>query len=88
MPDSDQRFLQGLAEEDPVQFEELANKKKWTSVNKNPSKAIKDQDHNNQYWSLINDLPKSTVKTIITDNVLKMDQRSCDTILKAMLREK
>ena len=36
MPDSDQRFLQGLSEDDPIQFEELANKKKWTSVNKNP----------------------------------------------------
>jgi len=43
---------------------------------------------NNHYWSLINNLPKSTVKSIITDNVLRMDQRSCDTILRAILKEK
>lgn len=42
MPESAQKFLSGLEEEDPAQFEELANKKKWTSVKKNPEKAIKD----------------------------------------------
>jgi hypothetical protein len=90
MPEPAQQFLSGLEEEDPTQFEELANKKKWTSVKKNPDKAIKDQNAraNNHYWGLINNLPQSTVKAIITDSVLRMDQRSCDTILKAMLREK
>ncbi len=43
---------------------------------------------NSQYWNLINNMPKKTVKSIITDYVLKMDQRSCDTILTAILKEK
>lgn len=88
MPESAQQFLTGLEEDDPTQFEELANKKKWTAVKKNPDKAIKDQNSNNHYWGLINNLPQSTVKAIITDSVLRMDQRSCDTILRAMLKEK
>ena len=41
-PEATQKFIQELEADDPHQFEELANKKKWTSINKNPSKAMKD----------------------------------------------
>lgn len=88
MSDDEIQFIHTLAEDYPEQFEELAAKKKWTTCNKNPERALKQQDLTVQYWNLINNLPKSTVKTIVTDDVLKMDQRTCDSILHAILKEK
>ena len=77
-----------MAEEDPNLFEELASKKKWTYVVKNPERAMKDAATNNQYWNLLNNLPRKRVGHIVTDSVLKMDKRSCENLLKAMLEEK
>lgn len=77
-----------MAEEDPNLFEELASKKKWTYVVKNPERAMKDAATNNQYWNLLNNLPRKRVGHIVTDSVLKMDKRSCENLLKAILEEK
>jgi len=69
-------------------FDELASKKKWTHVQKNGSKAIKDQSLNNSYWDQINHSPKAAVDILVTPTVLKMDRASCDHLLKAILEEK
>tara|TARA_B110000285_G_C15111595_1_gene611452 strand:+ start:907 stop:1236 length:330 start_codon:yes stop_codon:yes gene_type:complete len=66
----------------------MLHKRKWKSVHKNPSTAIKDIPINNQYWNLINNLPKDTVDSIVTPRVLKMDKESCDNLLKNLLDEK
>jgi hypothetical protein len=34
-------------EEEPKMYEEMLNKKKWNSIHKNPTKAIKEQFSNN-----------------------------------------
>ncbi len=47
-------------------FDELANKKKWTHVNKNTTKALKDQSLNNAYWNLLNHVPQKNVKHVVT----------------------
>lgn len=84
----EQQFIQNLAEEDPGLYEELASKKKWTYVVKNPERAMKDIPTNNQYWNLLNNLPKGRVDHIVTDSVLQMDKRSCENLLQAILDEK
>lgn len=66
----------------------MLHKRKWKSVHKNPSTAIKDININNQYWNLINNMPKETVDSIVTPRVLKMDKASCDNLLKNLLEEK
>jgi hypothetical protein len=66
----------------------MAAKKKWTYVVKNPERAMKEQSHNNQYWNLLNNLPKKKVSHIVTNRVLEMDKRSCENLLKAILDEK
>jgi hypothetical protein len=63
-------------------------KKKWTYVSKNPEKAIKDQQINNKLWTLINNLPKSMVDSIVTPKVLQMDKEACDILLSKYLAEK
>ena len=50
--------VQRLETEDPQAYEELANKKKWTHVQKNTTKAIRDQHLNNNYWNLLNHIPR------------------------------
>jgi hypothetical protein len=77
-----------LADEDPKLYEELAAKKKWTYVVKNPERAMKEQSHNNQYWNLLNNLPHKRVQHIVTNKVLEMDKRSCENLLQAILEEK
>jgi len=37
---------------------------------------------------LINHIPPDHVKSIVTDKILEMDQRSCDNLLNAILQEK
>lgn len=66
----------------------MASKKKWTYVVKNPERAMKDVSYNNQYWNLLNNLPQKRVEQIVTDSVLKMDKKSCENLLKAILEEK
>ena len=66
----------------------MLHKRKWKTVNKNPSTAIKDVSINNQYWNLLNNMPKDTVDSIVTPSVLKMDKASCDNLLKNLLDEK
>lgn len=77
-----------LESENPMLFDEIANKKKWSYIRKNTTKAIRDQDMNNNYWNLLNHVSKSQVKSIVTPNVLNMDKRSCDGLLKEILKEK
>ena len=77
-----------MSEQDPDGYEEMLHKRKWKSVHKNPSTAIKDISINNQYWNLINNLPKDTVNSIVTPRVLKMDKESCDNLLRNLLNEK
>lgn len=49
---------------------------------------MKDISTNNQYWNLLNNLPKNRVGHIVTDSVLQMDKRSCENLLQAILDEK
>jgi hypothetical protein len=46
-----------LEQEDPVAFDELLGRKKWTSIVKNTDKAIADQNMNHNYWNLLNHMP-------------------------------
>ena len=69
-------------------FEELALKKKWSSVAKNPEKAIKQQHFSKNQWNLLNHLKQSTVEAVVTDSILLMDKRACDNLLNAILKEK
>ena len=43
---------------------------------------------NNNYWNLLNHLPSNQVKNIVTPLVLRLDKRSCDNLLKEILKEK
>jgi hypothetical protein len=52
----------------------MLNKKKWTSTQKNPEKALKDIPYNSKYWNMLNNLPKKLIDSIITPYVLKRDQ--------------
>lgn len=56
-------------------------------MTKNTSKAIKDQEMNNQYWNLINHAPNSAVKNVVTNAVLQMDMRSCENLLQQIISE-
>lgn len=70
--------------ENPVLYDELANRKKQTYIQKNSSRAIKDSDMNNAYWNLLNHMPQKMVKNVVTPRVLDMDRRSCDHLLKSI----
>ena len=72
----------------PMLFDELATKKKWTHINKNSTKALKHLDMNNSFWYLLNHMPRSQVNSVVTPSILRMDQRSCDELLKGILEEK
>lgn len=43
---------------------------------------------NNNYWNLLNHLPSNQVNNIVTPLVLRLDKRSCDNLLKEILKEK
>ena len=43
---------------------------------------------NNNYWNLLNHLPSNQVNSIVTPLVLRIDKRSCDNLLKEILKEK
>lgn len=43
---------------------------------------------NYNYWQLLNHVSSKQVKNIVTPNVLMMDKRSCDSLLKGILKEK
>ena len=43
---------------------------------------------NNNYWNLLNHLPSNQVNSIVTPLVLRLDKRSCDNLLKEILKEK
>ena len=77
-----------LVEEEPALFEEMINRKKWTSVQKNPEKALKDMQVTGKYWNLLNNLPKKVIDSIITPSVLQMDKNTVDRFLKDILEEK
>ena len=75
--------------DDPIAFDEVCNRRKWSHVNKNTSKALKDQGVlNNNYWQLLNHVSAKGVKNIVTPSVLMMDKRSCDSLLRGILKEK
>ena len=55
-------------------FEEIAQKKKWRNVQKDPSRTLKDQNTDTtQYWQLLNNLPQKGVDRIVTKLVLNAD---------------
>lgn len=88
MNDNKVEIVRNLELENPMLFDELVNKKKQTYVEKNTQRALKDQNLNNNYWNLLNHLPSNQVSNIVTPLVLKMDKRSCDNLLKEILKEK
>merc|ERR1711893_42886 len=64
-------------------------RKKWTNVNKDPVKGMKDDFMNrHQYWGTLNHLPAKGVEKVVTDKILAMDKESCDRILQGILEEK
>ena len=81
-------MVKSFEAENPVLYDELANKKKWTHINKNSTKALKDLSMNNNFWYLLNHMPKSQVSSVVTPRILQMDQRSCDELLQGILEEK
>lgn len=80
--------MQQIEEENPLLFDDLQNRKKWTHVGKNTTRALKNSNMNNAYWNLLNHAPLSQVKQVVTPRVLEMDRRSCDKLLKSILEEK
>lgn len=81
--------LSVIETQDPNLFEELAMKKKWLNVSKDPVKGLKDQHMNvNAYWQMLNHLPPKGVNKIVTDRILEYDKSSCDRILQNILMEK
>jgi hypothetical protein len=80
--------IRDIEETNPDLFQELASRKKWTYVVKNPSRALKEVEMSNSSWGLINHMPPNKVKGVVTNQILKIDKNSCDTILKAILDQK
>lgn len=80
--------VQQCEEENPMLFDDLQNRKKQTHVAKNTTRALKDYGMNNAYWNLLNHSPPAQVKQVVTPRVLEMDRRSCDKLLKGILKEK
>ena len=81
--------VQQIEKEDPTLFEELAMRRKWTNVNKDPVKGMKDDFMNkNSYWGTLNHLPAKGVGKIVTDKILDMDRQTCDRILQNILQDK
>jgi len=70
--------IKQLLEQDPHIFAELLNRRKWSSITKNPEKAIRMQFQNNKFWNLLNDMPEAMIKNIITPHVLNMDLVACN----------
>lgn len=88
MPKEKFEEVRKLMEEDPEKYEQMLNKKKWNTIHKNPTKALKEQLQNNQYWNLLNNMPPEHVDGIVTEKILNMDKQSCDNLLKTILVEK
>jgi len=64
-------------------------RRKWSNVNKDPTKGLKDEGLNkNSLWSMLNHLPSKGVDKVVTDKILQMDKESCDRILQNILYEK
>ena len=64
-------------------------RRKWTNVNKDPVKGMKDDFMNkNSYWGTLNHLPAKGVGKIVTDKILDMDRQTCDRILQNILQDK
>ena len=40
------------------------------------------------YWNLLNNLPQKGVNKVVTPSILKMDKRTCDSLLNGILEEK
>ena len=81
-------MISKIEDEDPQFFDSALTKRKWTHAQKNTTRAIKDQQINNNYWNLLNHLPQDKVKGIVTNRVLEMDRRSCDNMLKSIINDK
>lgn len=77
--------IQQIERDDPVLFDELASKKKWTYACKNSTRALKDQHLNNAYWNLLNHVSKDKVSSVVTKRILEMDKTSCDGLLNAII---
>jgi hypothetical protein len=66
----------------------LQLKARWSSVVRDPQKALTALPSNMGSMSLISHLPKDKIDKIVTDKVLKMDQQGCKTILDKMYQDK
>ena len=88
--DATKEQISVIEAEDPTLFEELSMRKKWSNVNKDPVKGLRDGYMNrNNYWGgMLNHLPSKGVDRIVTDQILKMDKESCENILQGILEEK
>ena len=70
-------------------FEEMAMRRKWSNVHKDPVKGLKDDFLNkHNYWGTLNHLPTKGVSKIVTDKILEMDRQTCDRILQNILQDK
>jgi hypothetical protein len=83
----DEEFVRSLEQEEPETFEELALKRRWSSVCKDPNIGIKDQK-TIAPWPIVNHMSPKQVATIVTKKILKLDQESCKHILKSILEER
>ena len=67
----------------------MSLRKKWTYLQKDPTKATKDSNILvTAQWGLLNHLPPTNVEYVVTDKVLEYDAKSCAKILDKILDEK
>jgi hypothetical protein len=77
-----------LEESEPTLFDDLLSRKKWRNVQKDPYRTLKDEkDDKLAYWTHLNNLPKSRVDLLISDNILESDRKSCDRILNRIYED-
>eukprot|EP00347_Sterkiella_histriomuscorum_P001141 403373167 len=83
-----QKEVEIFESQEPEIFDELAMKMRWTHVQKDPTKGLKDlQTFRLDSLNLVNHLPQEKVDKIVTSKVLKFDQDSCKMILENILKE-
>ena len=87
MVGTNEEFVKALEETDPDTFEELAVKRRWSSVCKDPNRGLRDHD-TIAAWPIVNHMSPRQVGAIVNKKVLKMDQESCKHILESILAER
>lgn len=87
LTEQEQSEVASIEQNNPALFEEMACSKRFSHTQKNTSKAMANFKMNNNYWSLLNHVPKKQVGNIVTKRVLEMDQRSCEALLLRIIDE-